>query len=78
MLNRNPFDEDRAAPEKAEEKAQEERALRLLHGVRNLRRLTPEQVRRIASRLDAAVVPVRRRSLLPVLAVLALDRKSVV
>jgi hypothetical protein len=55
-----------------EQKAQEERVLRLLHGVRNLRGLTPEQVRRIASRLDAAVVPVRRRSLLPVLAILAL------
>jgi hypothetical protein len=72
LLNRNPFDEDRAAPEKAEEKAQGDRALRLLHGVRHLRGLTPGQVRRIASRLDAAVVPVRRRSLLPVLAILAL------
>jgi hypothetical protein len=72
LLNPNPFDEDRAAPENAEEKAQEKRALRLLHGVRHLRGLTPEQVRQIASRLDAAVVPVRRRSLLPVLAILAL------
>jgi hypothetical protein len=72
LLHPNPSDEARAAPEKAEEKAQEERARRLLHGVRNLRGLTPEQVRRIASRLDAAVVPARRRSLLPVLAILAL------
>lgn len=72
MLTPNPFDEDRTAPERAGEKAQKERALRLLHGARHLRGLTPEQVRRIASRLDAAVVPVRRRSLLLVLAVLGL------
>lgn len=77
MLNQSPFDEDRVAPEKAEaraqeEKAREDRALRLLQGVRHLRGLTPEQVRRIGSRLDAAVVPVRRRSLLPVLAIVAL------
>ena len=70
MLTPNPFDEDRSAPEKAGEKAQKERGLHLLHGARSLRGLTPEQVRRIACRLEAAVVPVRRRSLLPGLAIL--------
>jgi hypothetical protein len=72
LLNRNLFDDQHAAlektAEKARRKAQEERGLRLLHGVRNLRGLTPAQVRRIASRLDAAVVPVRRRSIVPVIA----------
>ena len=81
MLKRNPSDDDRAAPgmakmkdhENAEARAQEERGLRLLHGVRAPRGLTPEQVRRIASRLDTANAgPARRRSLLPALAAVAL------
>lgn len=68
MLNRNPSEDDGAA----QAQAREERGLRLLHRARPLRGLTPEQVRRIASRLDAVSVPVRRRSLLPVLAALVL------
>ena len=72
MLTPNPFNEAGAAPEKAGETVQKERALHLLHAARRLRGLTPEQVRRIASRLDAPVVPVRRRSLRSVLAIVAL------
>jgi len=72
LLNRNPFDQDRAALGKTGEEARDERGLRLLHRVRSPRGLTSEQVRRIASRLDATVLPVRRRSLLPVLAAVAL------
>jgi hypothetical protein len=72
LLNRKPFDEDRAALEKAQDAARNEQGLRLLRGAQGLRGLTPQQVERIASRLDAAVVPVRRRSLLPILGALAI------
>jgi len=80
LLNRNPSDQDREAPGKAskearpgvQDEARDGRSLRLLHAVRSPRGLTPEQVRRIASRLDAAAVPVPRRSLVPVLAASAL------
>ena len=68
MLNRNPFDHDAGAPERA----QEERGLRLLHRARDLQGLTPQQVRRIAARLDDVGVPARRRTFVPVLAALAL------
>lgn len=68
MLNRNQSDGGGAAAEHA----QQERGVRLLHRARDLRGLTPQQVRRIASRLDAAVAPGRRRFLLPALAALAL------
>ena len=66
MLNRNPSDNHRAALEQA----QDDRGRRLLQEARGLRGLTPDQVRRIASRLEAAVAPVRRRRLVPVAATL--------
>jgi hypothetical protein len=69
LLNQNPSDDNLAASSEA---AAEARALRLLRGVRAPRGLTSQQVRRIAEGLDAAALRVRRRSLLPVLAVLAL------
>ena len=66
MLNRNPSDNHRAALEQA----QDDRGRRLLQEARGLRGLTPDQVRRIAFRLEAAVAPVRRRRLVPVAATL--------
>jgi hypothetical protein len=69
LLNQNPSDDSVATSSEA---AAEARALRRLRDVRAPRGLTPQQVRRIAERLDAGVVRVRRRSLLPVLAVVAL------
>lgn len=68
MLNRNPSDLETVTLREA----QDERALRLLHRARDLRGLTSEQVRRIASRLDAPGAPARRRALVPVLVGLAL------
>lgn len=65
MLNRNRPDREHTA-------LRDERAVRLLHQARGLRGLTPEQVRRIAGRLDAPPAPARRRWLVPVLATLAL------
>lgn len=66
MLNRNPSDDHRATLDQA----QDERGRRLLQDARGLRGLTPDQVRRIASRLEAAAVPARRRRLVPVAATL--------
>ena len=66
MLNRNPSDNHRAALEQA----QDDRGRRLLQEGRGLRGLTPDQVQRIASRLEAAVAPARRRRLVPVAATL--------
>jgi hypothetical protein len=66
LLNRNPSDNHRPAVEQA----QDERGRRLLQEARGLRGLTPDQVGRIASRLEAAVAPERRRRLVPVAATL--------
>ena len=52
--------------------AGDEQALALLHSVGSPRGLTPEQVQRIAKRLDATIVPGRRRALIPVMAAFAL------
>jgi hypothetical protein len=65
LLNRRPSDEKGTAP-------QDERGLRLLQRARGLQGLTREQVERIAARLDAPVAAPRRRSLVTVLAAVAL------
>ena len=67
MLNRNPSDNQGATVDEA----QDERGRRLLQKARGLRGLGHDQVRRIASRLQAEGAPARRRRLVPIVATLA-------